>query len=193
VAPGRRSDRLEARVEGWRLDGVRLSPIEDWALRLDRGRATLATDLTLATGSIDATLEADVRDAAFVVGEADDPVRRALGSALSGVRSLNVSATAKGPTDDYALSLRSSLDTVLRDAVGKLVDEQVRALAARVDEKLSAALAGPRAALRDDVAGLARIGDALGGRTALARDVLADATALGRTGTGGLPGGLRLP
>lgn len=194
VRPGKGRDTIEAEVAGVAIEGFGLAEGEGFALRLDRGRADLRGKVTWADGALDAKLGVDVRQAALTVGSPDDPISRALADALAGVESLRIDASVRGAADDYAISLSSSLDDVLRQAIGRLVEERVQALSQQVGDALEGRLAESRAALESSWGSFTDLGDTLEQRTALARDVLAQVTGLGgAAGKPTLPGGLRLP
>ena len=175
-------------TSGYRIKDLSLSENEDWPLALKEALGDLELRTELRGEALDATLTAALQSVQMTTGVKGDagPVAKALAAALPSVRGLHLEARVAGTLKEYDVHLSTDLDRVLKDAVGKQLQEQM----ARVEGELKAAIAEqvakPLADLRASLGGLDGIGAELAAR-------LNQASGLTKETKGGGLGGLKLP
>ncbi len=189
VNPDKPEDTAVLKVRGYRLSDLALSTNETLPVSVKEARGDFDVNAGLRGEALQADLTATLQSVRIATGEKPDAgaVARAVGSALSRVESLHVKADITGTLAQYDVSVSSDLDQVLKQALGKQMQEE----AAKFERQLRAAIAAkvdkPLQELKSRFGGLTGIGDQLTAR-------LQQATSLTKTGgaTGGL-GGLKIP
>ncbi len=189
VNPDKPEDTAVLKVRGYRLSDLALSTNETLPVSVKEARGDFDVNAGLRGDALQADLTATLQSVRIATGEKPDAgaVARAVGSALSRVESLHVKADITGTLAQYDVSVSSDLDQVLKQALGKQMQEE----AAKFERQLRAAIAAkvdkPLQELKSRFGGLTGIGDQLTAR-------LQQATSLTKTGgaTGGL-GGLKIP
>ncbi len=185
VKPADPRDTATLAIRGYRLTDLSLS-----ADPLPVSVKEASTDLDLKAGlrgeALEATMTGTLQSLRLTAGAKPDAgvMAKAVASALSGVRALHLKADVTGTITQYDVRLSSDLDQVLKQALGKQMQEQ----AGKLESQLRAAIAGkvnqPLADLKSSFGGLTGVGDELNAR-------LRQATGL--TKGAGAPGGLKLP
>jgi uncharacterized protein (TIGR03545 family) len=186
VKPADPRDAATLAIRGYRLTDLALSSDESLPVSVKEA----STDLDLKAGmrgeALEATMTATLQSLRLAAGAKPDAgaVAKAVASALSGVKHLRLKADITGTITQYDIRLSSDLDQVLKQALGKQMQEQAGKLESQLRAAITAKVDQPLADLKSDFGGLTGVGDELNAR-------LQQATAL--TKGGGSPGGLKLP
>lgn len=188
IHPVKSSDHVEVDLRGYRLTGQKLSTDERFPVTLAAAIVDMDMDAGISEGLLDGVLTARFGSVEMEVPKVSGqgPVAKALASAISGVKSIDMKAGFSGPPANPEISVSSNLDKVVHDAVASAVKGQ----AAQFEEKLRGAITervkGPLGELDKNMDGLAGISAQLKDRLDLGSNTLAEATK-------GLSGGLKLP
>jgi uncharacterized protein (TIGR03545 family) len=166
VVPSKPSERVNVSVKGYETRDFTITDDPNLSVTLMKGLADFGLDGTLSGERLAATLTADLKSTEIKVDKPDreNLIAGSLGSALSNVSEFSFTADITGTVDEYDVRVTSDLDRTLKDAVGKLVQDQQ----ARLESELNTAISektGPQLAeLRKSIAGLDAIGDELTSR-----------------------------
>jgi uncharacterized protein (TIGR03545 family) len=186
VDPAKPHDAATLNVRGYRLSDVALSADDSLPVSVKEARGDVDLKAGLRGEALNADLAVTLQSVHIAAGVKPDAdaVARVVSSALSDIKSLHVKAEITGTVEHYDVRLSSDLDQVLKQALGRQMQEQ----AGKFESQLRAAIAEkvnkPLGDLKAGFGGLTGIGDDLTAR-------LNQATGL--TKTGGAPGGLKLP
>ena len=139
------NDTLNWTVQQWRLTDVALSRSATLPLSLARAVTDVTVTTTLLGGELEAEGVATFREASLS-STASDGLAGQLAQALSGIRDFDLGASLAGPFTSPNISLRSNLDTKLKNIVsGKIKEKQVeleQKLTARLNAQVDS-IAGP--------------------------------------------------
>lgn len=198
VDPARPSDRVNLQAVGYRIENLQVSKDAAWPVTVTSGVADLKVRAGIQGEGVSASIRSDLSSLKIGAGKQEESNRltKALSSAISGIRSLDVQAEVVGTLPDYKVRIRSGLDKVLQQAAGRLV----RDLSADLRRSLSAAISGkvdgPLKDLARDFGGLKTINNDLATRLTQGNDVLGGLLKRGvapKTLEQELPGGFKLP
>lgn len=189
VDPAKPQETAVLKVRGYRLLDLVLSANDTLPVSVKDAWGDFDVNAGLRGEALTADLTATLKSVRIATGEKPDAgtVAKAVASALSKIESLHVKADITGTISQYDVQVSSDLDQVLKQALGKQMQEE----AAKFERQLRAAIAEkvdkPLGELKSRFGGLTGIGDQLTAR-------LQQATSLTKTGgtTGGL-GGLKIP
>ncbi len=166
VQPDTPRDTVTLNAAGYAIERAVLSDNPRWPVVLDGAKADLDLNAVIASGALDANIDSQLSGVHFSTGERkpEGRVAEAIASALADVQAFHLGATVTGTTQNPDVKMTSDLDTVLKNAVGKMVSEQ----AARLESDLKAAIAekvnGPLEDLKKQLAGYGELGEALASR-----------------------------
>ncbi len=186
VQPDRPRDTFTLDAEGYAIHRAVLSDNPKWPVVLDGAKADVDLKAVIASGALDANIDSRLSGVRFSSGEhkPEGRVAEAIASALADVNAFRLGATVTGTTQNPDVKVTSDLDTVLQNAVGKMVSEQ----AARLEADLKAAIAekvnGPLEDLKKQLAGYGELGEVLSSRSDALNNLLTEKLA---------PKGLKLP
>lgn len=189
IDPAKPKDTLTVDAAGLKIKDMELSGSKGLPVVLKDA----LTDFNLRAGAvgdkIDARLNASLNAVEIAAGEAGDrnALRKGIASALSGVRSFNIEADITGTLDNYDLKLSSDLDRVLKDSVGKVVNEQAAELEKKLKAEVMKEVEGPMKELEKSLTGL----EAMDGQLKVLTDRMTGL--LNEAGTKAAPGGFKLP
>jgi uncharacterized protein (TIGR03545 family) len=174
IDPNRSLDKITAEVEQYRVKDLQLSASDTLPITLANGLAHINLSAALSKGVLDAHVRV-MMDAATLETEkkaGDNPLQGALQAALTDIASFSLDARVTGPLDNYKVKLTSSLDEVLKKAMGR----QINNLTTQFKDKLGAGIAdkikGPMADTTGRMSGLDSITGDITTRLNLAEDVL---------------------
>lgn len=143
--PEKPNDTLNWTVQQWRLADVALSQSATLPLSLARAVTDVTVTTTLLAGELEAEGGATFREATLS-STASDGLAGHLAKALSGIHDFDLGASLSGPFTAPNISLRSNLDTKLKNIVsGKVKEKQAeleQKLAARLNAQVDG-IAGP--------------------------------------------------
>jgi uncharacterized protein (TIGR03545 family) len=158
VRPERPDNTLRIRAQGYRANGLLLSPGSDLPVTLQQGMVDLDMIGRIDGTTITARITATVRNVRLEAGGGGSPVVSAVRSSLSRVSHFSIAADISGTKDDYTLNVSSDLDRVLKDAVGSVIGDKAAAfekeLLSAIQSRTGDALKG----LEVDFGGLASFG-----------------------------------
>ncbi len=186
VDPARSDDRMNLRVQEYRVKGLALSKSSDLPVTLEQGVMDLTMNGSYRQNRINATLTARVSSAQIAAGTGGSSNRfaQAVSSTLAKVSAFTLTADVQGTPDDYKVRISSDLDRVLKDAAGAVVKEHTD----KLEQKLKAAVydkvGGPLKELKDSFGGLGGIGDRLNSKEGQFSDVSKEAGQSGGSGSG---------
>lgn len=161
VHPARTEDTFRFRTQGYRASALVLTSHTELPVSLQQG----VIDLDI-TGSSDGTtlsarIDASVHQARFETGGGDGALISAVRSSLARVAQFMVTATISGTADNYAVSVSSDLDRVLKDAVGKAIGDKVAVFEKDLHAAIQARTADALQGLQGDLSGLGALGPAI--------------------------------
>lgn len=176
VQPDQPRDTVTLAAGGYRIQRAVLSDNPTWPVVLDGAEADVDLKAVVAGGAIDATINSRLAGVRFSTGDhkPDGRVAEALASALAGVNAFRLGATVTGTTQDPVVRVTSDLDTVLKNAMGKMVAEQAARLEADLKTAIAETVSGPLADLKKQLAGLSGISDDLASRSDALTSVLTE-------------------
>jgi uncharacterized protein (TIGR03545 family) len=189
VLPARPSDIIEIRMNDVKAGGISLSESGDLPVKLDQGVMDFSINGALRGEALSATIAAQVRNARFGFGEGKgrNVYASAISGALAKVDRFSVTANVTGTLQDYKVRISSDLDRVLKDAVGKLVQEKTakfeKELTAAIDEKTRGSVKG----LTGDMGGLDAVTGKLNASEGELKNVMKEATSQSGSGRIKLP------
>lgn len=136
---------------------------DQFPLQMAAAKVNLEGDLELIGENLGAHVKTDFMETSFAIPFAEKPgaIAEGLAAAIKDVDAFNAEVVISGTIRKHGVSFTSSLDDVLKDAVG----EQVRKAAAELEKNLRAELdqrlKGPRSELDKELAGLKKTADDL--------------------------------
>ncbi|MGE5894520.1 MAG: TIGR03545 family protein, partial [bacterium] len=170
IVPSASKDVINLKVSGYRISDLKLSEGTDLPVSLQDGMMDATLEGVLRGDVISAKLTAQIASASFRTGsgEKTTAVMSAVSSALSGVSKVTVQADIQGTLDNYEIKLSSDLDRILKDAVGKALQDQVSKFQNMLTQAISEKTGGSLQALQGNAKGF----DALGGQLGGSKDAL---------------------
>lgn len=167
VQPDKPRDTVTLDADGYKIQRAVLSDNPTSPVVLDGAEADLNLKAVVASGALDANVDSRLSGVRFSTGEhkPEGRVAEAIASALKDVNAFHLGAVVTGTTQSPEVKVTSDLDTVLKNAVGKMVSEQ----AARLEADLKAAIAekvnGPLEDLKKQLGGFGPVGEDLASRS----------------------------
>jgi uncharacterized protein (TIGR03545 family) len=167
VQPDRPRDTVTLAAEGYAIQRAVLSDNPKWPVVLDGASADIDVKAVVASGALDATIDSQLGGVRFSTGDhkAEGRVAEAIASALAGVKAFHLGATVTGTTQNPDVKVSSDLDSVLQNAVGKMMAEQSARLEADLKSAIAEKVNGPMEDLKKQLAGYGELGQALATRS----------------------------
>ncbi len=186
VDPAKPHDAAALKVRGYHLTDLTLSDGGTLPVSVNEARTDLDLKAGLRGEALDADLAATLQSVRITTGARPDAgaVAKAVASALSDVKGLHLKADVTGTIKQYDVRVSSDLDQVLKQALGKQMQEQVNKFEGQLRTAIAEKVGKPLGDLKSSFGGLTGIGDELNARLQQAG---------GLTKGGGSPGGLKLP
>ncbi len=189
VDPAKPHDAAALKVRGYHLTDLTLSDDDSLPVSVKEARTDFDLKAGLRGEALDANLAATLQSVRITTGAKPDAgaVAKAVTSALSDVKALHLKADVTGTVKQYDVRLSSDLDQVLKQALGKQMQEQVGKFEGQLRTAIAEKVSKPLGDLKSSFGGLAGVGDELTSR-------VQQATGLTKGGgkDAGL-GGLKLP
>jgi uncharacterized protein (TIGR03545 family) len=176
VQPDQPRDTVTLDADGYAIQRAVLSDHPKWPVVLDGATTDVEVKAVVASGALDATVDAQLGGVRFSTGDrpAEGRMAEAIASALADVKAFHLGATVTGTTQNPDVKVTSDLDAVLKNAVGNMVSEQ----AARLERELKTAIAekvnGPIDDLKKQLAGYGELGQALASRSEALNSLLSE-------------------
>lgn len=138
VAPSKTEDTAQFALHGYRVKDLALSGSKDLPIKLQNGQLDLDLQARQTEEAITGKLVVKVRDAHLSAesGNASGPLAAAIRDSLSKVSQFTLTADLTGTPENFEVKITSDLDRVLKDSVGRVVQEQT----ARLEKDLKAAV-----------------------------------------------------
>ena len=189
IDPLNPTDTIKARLKGYRLRDINLSDQEALPVTIKDGFADLKLNTVLKGEDIFADITASFKSCRLITKTTGSEgfVAKEIASALSEISDFNLKADITGPLDDYKMHIKSNLDKVLKNAVGKTVKKHSANLEKKLSSAINEKVKGPTGNLQDSYTHLMPVGDELSGRLTRFKGLL------GGIGTTKVPGGIKLP
>ena len=183
------ADTIKARLKGYRLSDINLSDQETLPVTIKDGFADIKLHTVLKGGDIFADITASFKSCRLITKTSGSEgfVAKEIASALSEISDFNLKADITGRLDDYKIHIKSNLDNVLKNAVGKTVKKYTVNLEKQLSSAINEKVKGPTGDLQESYINLMPVGDELSGRLTLFKGLL------GGIGTTKIPGGIKLP
>lgn len=118
--------------------GIGIKPVgSDDSIRMKGASAAVTGKADISKGdTLDANLNAKLTNVSFAASTDQGKLQQAISRSLADVKAFSIQGTAKGPLDDYDLTVSSDLDTILKKAVKNATKE----LTAEFEKELQAAI-----------------------------------------------------
>jgi hypothetical protein len=136
---------LQLALDGFNLSQLPLSRSELLGITLARGLTSAQGRLTRRGRQLDASLDAQFREAALAITAGDNPVAQRAAQLLGTVDGFDLQLRAQGRADAPQVTLRTSLDQMLDEALGQELQRQSGQLAGQLRGELERQLAPERA------------------------------------------------
>jgi uncharacterized protein (TIGR03545 family) len=159
VEPAKSVDSINLHINKLNLKDYKLINNDNFPLTMKNAMVDLKLNGELKAGKIAATIVSTLQSVAFDPGVKKDAgsLVKAMGTAISDVKAFEINADISGTLDNYDLKIRSDLDEVLRNAVGKQVQAKAQEFEQELKDKISAKIQQPMANLQaslDDIKNL---------------------------------------
>lgn len=195
-------DTLNVQINGYELKSLALSTQPEWPVTIEKGMADINVSAALEGQHLQAKGKAFLSSMHVSAGRTGDtnPLTQTLSKALSEITSLSVEVNVAGTLDNYTVHVRSELDSLFKNAAGKIVSRLSSEFSQKLQTALSAKIADPLKSLKRTLNGFQTIGGELIGRLtnqhALLKELLKHGLpqkVLPKDLSDKLPGGLKLP
>jgi uncharacterized protein (TIGR03545 family) len=176
IDPNNSKDHMVATIQQYHVKDFKLSDTDHLPISLKNGMANLNLMADLHQGLLEADVRLIMDAAVFETGKkpTDNHLAEALHTALADVSKFSLNAKVTGPLGNYKVKMTSDLDKVLKDAVGK----QVNNLTNKFQDKLRAGIMekikGPMADTSGSMTALDSINQEISSRLGLGNDVSND-------------------
>jgi uncharacterized protein (TIGR03545 family) len=166
VHPDTPRDTVSLTADGYHIERAVLSDNPKWPVVLDGAEANVDVKAVVANGALDATIDSKLSNVRFSTGDqkVEGHMATAIASALADVNAFHLGATVTGTTQNPNVHVTSDLDTVLKNAVGKMVAEQAARLEADLKVAIAERVNGPLEDLKKQLGGFGGLGEELTSR-----------------------------
>ena len=174
VDPDRPHDTLNIQISGYSLKKTVLSDDVHFPVTLDSGLIDLSVRTVLRRQNIDARLNTTMKSLKLQTDSTQhsDAVYKAVTGVLSDINSLSASAEVTGTLDDYDVKLRSDIDHMLKQAIGKTMKNQTAAFEKELKTAVMTKVKEPMAGATNGFSGLENISNELTDRLQLGGNLL---------------------
>jgi uncharacterized protein (TIGR03545 family) len=126
VVPTKGEDTARLALREYRVNDLALSDSQDLPITLQEGLLDLDLQVLQTAQALTGKIVVKVRSARLNTGEGktSGPLASAIKTSLSRVSQFTLTASLAGTPEDYRVSISSDLDRVLKDSVGRIVQEQ---------------------------------------------------------------------
>jgi uncharacterized protein (TIGR03545 family) len=186
IDPAMPHDAGTLNVRGYRLLDLALSTDENLPISVQEAWTDFDLKAGLRGDALNAGLAATLQSVKIAVGAKPDAgaIAKAVASALSDVKGLHLKADVAGTVKQYDIRVSSDLDQVLKQALGRQMQEQTGKFESQLRAAIAEKAAKPLGDLKTGFGSLAGVGDELTSRIQQAGSL---------TKGVGAPGGLKLP
>jgi len=153
VNPEKSTDSVSVKATSIQAREIKLLASEQFPLRLAAAEMDLDSKVELIGSNIGSNMTVAFRNADFSVVFEDKPsaIAVAMASALQRVKNFDTQVTLSGTLKNYGMSVKSSLDEVLKKAIGEQVSRTAAEFKAKVRKELDKRIAEPRANVNREV------------------------------------------
>ena len=151
IDPNNSKDQMVATIQHYRVKDFKLSASDHLPISLKNGLVNLNLTAALHKDNLEADVQVIMDSAVLETGKktGDNQLATALRTALADVSKFSVNAKVTGPLDNYKLKMTSDLDKVLKDTVGR----QINNLTTEFQDKLRAGIMNKVKGPMEDTAG----------------------------------------
>lgn len=174
IDPNNSKDQMVATIQKYHVKDLKLSDSDYLPITLKNGLASLNLRAVLHEGNLAADAQVIMDAAVLETGKKNggSHLAETLRTALADVSKFSVNTQVTGPLDNYKVKMTSDLDKVLKDAVGR----QINNLTNEFQDKLRAGILnkirGPMANTAGSMSALDNINQEISSRLGLGNDVL---------------------
>lgn len=165
------NDTLKASLEGVKLENLNLLDSRDVKIVMEEAFANLSLDAKIAGENLDVTINANVNSVNFSGMSEKERVSNILNIALGEITKFNLQAKISGKTDDYALSISSDIDKTMKNAMDKVIKDQMAEFEKKLKDEIVARVNIPLGGLQSQFKGLDNIENELKGRLDIGSDL----------------------
>lgn len=167
IQPDHPRDTVTLNAAGYVIRRAVLSDNPKRPVVLDGATADMDLKAVIANGALDATIDSSLSGVRFSTGEhkPEGRMAEAIASALADVQAFHLGATVTGTVQQPEVKVTSDLDSVLKNAVGKMVSEQTVRLEADLKSAIAEKVNGPLEDLKKQLGGYGELGQALTARS----------------------------
>lgn len=123
-------DSIYSLIKGYDIDNLTLSDESKLPLKINRASADLEMMAILRGDNISANIIANLRSVKLSSNNKDktSPIASTIASALSDVSKFSARADINGTLDDYKINITSDLDSILKNALEKVIHKETEKL-----------------------------------------------------------------
>lgn len=165
------NDTLKASLEGVKVENLNLLDSRDVKIVMEEAFANLSLDAKIAGENLDVTINANVNSVNFSGMSEKERVSNILNIALGEITKFNLQAKISGKTDDYALSISSDIDKTMKNAMDKVIKDQMAEFEKKLKDEIVARVNIPLGGLQSQFKGLDNIENELKGRLDIGSDL----------------------
>jgi uncharacterized protein (TIGR03545 family) len=173
IDPNKSKDQMVATIQQYHIKDFKLSDADHLPITLKNGLANLNLTAVLHEDNLEADVQVVMDAAVLETGKktGGNHLAEALRTALADISKFSVNTKVTGPLDNYKVKMTSDLDKVLKDAVGR----QINNLTNEFQDKLQAGILnkvrGPMADTTGSMSALDNINREISSRLGLGNDV----------------------
>ncbi len=159
IDPDNEVDLFTAAITSYRVSGIALSEAKNLPIELKNGLADLDISASLKNELLDAKIQLSMKSAELTAGKGTDEstLINALESALADVSSFTLTTKVTGSLNDYAVTVTSDLDRVLKQAVGRQLKKLTAVFKGKLREGIMQKIKDPLAAANGSMTSLSAI------------------------------------
>jgi uncharacterized protein (TIGR03545 family) len=174
VIPERAKNSINFAVKKFSISDLVLSGDNKLPLSLKKALADVDARAVLQGDTITSNIHAAFSGVELVSNPADKKALMAnvMSAALAGVKNFKATVDVNGTLENYDVKIKSDLDQVLKQSVGRLAQQESAKLEAKLKQAVYAKVNGPLKDSKRDLGGFGNIGEELDKRLGSGSDLL---------------------
>lgn len=158
------NDTFKANLEGVKLDNLKLLDSKDIKILMEKALVSMSLDVNIKGDNLDATINANIGSVSFSGMSEKEIISNILNEALGEITKFNLQAKISGKTDDYKLSISSDIDNIMKNAMDKVIKNQMAEFEKRLKDEIAAKIDIPLKGLQSEFISLNNIENELKSR-----------------------------
>jgi uncharacterized protein (TIGR03545 family) len=158
------NDTFKANLEGVKLDNLKLLDSKDIKILMEKALVSMSLDVNIKGDNLDATINANIGSVSFSGMSEKEIISNILNEALGEITKFNLQAKISGKTDDYKLSISSDIDNIMKNAMDKVIKNQMAEFEKRLKDEIAAKVDIPLKGLQSEFISLNNIENELKSR-----------------------------